>query len=57
MSSILKGFIMVYRIVGSTMGNQGSTGYSVVSCQLSRLCLDYNATLVVFSCGDVVVSY
>ena len=38
-----------------TMGNQGSTGY-LFSCQLSGLCPDYGATLVVFSCGAVVFS-
>ena len=38
-----------------TMGNQGSTGYPF-SCQLSGLCPDYGATLVVFSCGAVVFS-
>ena len=38
-----------------TMGNQGSTGY-LFSCQLSGLNPDYSATLVVFSCGVVVLS-
>ena len=44
---------MVYRVVFFTMGNQGSTGY-LFSYQLSGLCPDYGATLVVFSCGAVV---
>ena len=48
--------IMVYRVVGSTMGNQDSTGY-LFSCQLSGLYLDYDATLVVFSCRAMVFSY
>jgi len=39
-----------------TMGNQGSTGY-LFSYQLSGRCPDYDATLVVFSCGAVVFSY
>ena len=44
-----------YRVVGSNHGNQGSTGY-LFSCQLSGLCPDYGATLVVFSCGAMVFS-
>jgi len=44
---------MVYRVVGSTMGNKSSTGF-LFSCQLSGLCPDYGVTLVVFSCGVMV---
>jgi len=33
MSYILKGLVMVYRVVGSITVNQGSTGYLVVSYQ------------------------
>jgi len=53
MSCILKGLIMVYRVVGFTMGNQGSIG-CLFSCQLSGLCPDNDATLVVFLCGVMV---
>ena len=57
MSCILEGFIMVYRVVGSTIGNQGSTGYLVIQFQLSGLCPDYGATPVILLCGAVVFSY
>jgi len=33
MSCILEGLIVIYQVVGSTIGNQDSTGYLVVSCQ------------------------
>jgi len=52
MSCILEGFVMVYRVLSYTIGNQGSNG----SCQLSGPCLDYGATLLVFSGGAVVFS-
>ena len=53
MSCILEGLIMVPSCGFQPWGNQGSTG-CLFSCQLSGLCPDYSATLVVFSCGAVV---
>jgi len=38
------------------MGNQGCIDYLFI-CQLSGLCPDYDATLIVFLYGTVVFSY
>ena len=60
MSCILEGLVMVYRVLGSTMRNQSSTGYLAIqlfSSQLLGLCSDYGATPVILLCGAVVFSY
>ena len=37
MSCILEELIMAYRVVGSTMGNQGSTGYLIIQLSVVRV--------------------
>jgi len=49
-----EGLMMVNQVLISTMGNKVVLTTLLFSCQLSGLCLDYDATTFVFLCGVVV---
>jgi len=57
MSCILEGLIMVPNCRFQLWATKVVLATYLFSCQLSGLCLDYSVTLVVFSCGVMVISY